>query len=70
MQSNAWVVWNEARTEGFVTTDQKLAYEVRKSASSNCYDAEGNRSDVAVAFCERWSADNCTIEEVIRVSVN
>lgn len=59
-----FIVWNEKRTEGFATMDRQLAYEVRKGSDTNCYDADGNRSDVAVAFCDRWVDDNCTIEEV------
>lgn len=59
-----FIVWNEGKTEGFVTPDGQLAYEVRKSSDTNCFDENGNRSDVAVAFCDRWYNDNCTIEEV------
>jgi hypothetical protein len=59
---NYYIVWNAARTEGFVTTDHALAYEVRKSASSNCSTSWGGQSEVAKAFCERWYLDVCTIE--------
>lgn len=59
-----FIVWNEAKTEGFVTPDAQLAYEVRKSSDTNCFDADGNRSDVGLAFCDRWYEDNCTTEEV------
>lgn len=59
-----FIVWNEAKTEGFVTTDKQLAYEVRKSADTNCFDAEGRRSRVAQQFCEDWCQDQCTIEVV------
>jgi 5-methylcytosine-specific restriction endonuclease McrA len=60
----AYIVWNEARTEGFVTVDKQLAYEVRKSASSNCFDQDGRQSTVGQAFCEAYVDDNCTTEEV------
>jgi len=59
-----FIVWNEAKTEGFVTIDKQLAYEVRKSADTNCYNAKGERSDVAVAFIERWFEDNCAMQEI------
>lgn len=58
-----WIVWNEAKTEGFATTDEQLAYEVRKGATSNCF-TDGDRSDVGIAFADRWVDDNCTIEQV------
>lgn len=61
--ANAFIVWNEAKTEGFVTTDSQLAYEVRKSSDSNCFDAEGKRSKVGLQFCEEWGDGNCTIQE-------
>lgn len=54
-----WIVFNEARTEGFVTNDEQLAYEVRKSSGTNCYDMAGEHSPVGAAFCERWAQDNC-----------
>lgn len=57
-----YIVWNEAKTEGFVTTDKQLAYEVRKGSDSNCFDEKGIPSEIAVAFCLRWCEDNCTIE--------
>ena len=60
----AFIVWNEAKTEGFVTTDRQLAYEVRKSSDSNCFDAEGRRSKVGQQFCEDWGDDDCTIQEI------
>ncbi|MFA6064049.1 MAG: hypothetical protein WC736_15780 [Gallionella sp.] len=58
-----FIVWNESKTEAFVTVDAGLAYEVRKSADSNCVDADGRHSETAVAFCNDWFEDNCTIEE-------
>lgn len=59
-----YIVWNETKTEGFITFDAQLAYEVRKSSDTNCFDEFGNHSAVGVAFCERWFNDNCTIEEI------
>jgi hypothetical protein len=59
-----YLVWNEAKTEGFVSTDKQLAYEVRKSSDSNCFDENGNRSNVGVAFCDNWGEDNCTMHKV------
>lgn len=60
----AYIVWNESKTEGFVTTDRQLAYEARKGAESNCSDENGRRSLVAVEFANYWINDNCTIEEI------
>lgn len=59
-----YIVWNEAKTEGFVTVDAQLAYEVRKGSDSNCFDADGNRSDTGIAFIEAWGDGNCTTEPV------
>jgi hypothetical protein len=58
-----YTVWNEAHTEGFVTTDKGLAYETRKCADTNLYDVNGVFSPVAAAFCEQWGEGNCTMEE-------
>lgn len=60
-----YIVWNGSRTEAFVTDDYCLAYEVRKSASTNCVACDGTPSPVAVAFCEAWYKDNCTLEAII-----
>lgn len=57
-----YIVWNESNTEGFVTFDEQLAYEVRKSAYSNCFDINGRFHPVAKTFCEEWGYQNCTIE--------
>lgn len=59
-----FIVWNKDKTEGFVTVDQALAYEVRKSADTNCFTQGGEYSPVAVAFCDRWGDEDCTTEEV------
>ena len=59
-----WIVWNNAKTEGFATTDQQLAYEVRKGAETNCVTGDGMRSKLAVAFIEQWGDEDCTTEEV------
>ena len=58
------IVWNEAKTEGFITTDKQLAYEVRKGADTNCYHEDGKCSHVGVAFCTEWVDDDCTTETV------
>jgi len=60
----AFIVWNENRTEGFVTTDSQLAYEVRKGSDSNCVNEDGKFSKVGVTFCDVFSEENCTIQEV------
>lgn len=60
----AYIVWNEAETEGFVTTDNQLAYEVRKGSTDNCYNENGERSAVGQAFTEAYAWDNCTIQEI------
>ena len=58
-----FIVWNQAKTEGFVTTDRQLAYEVRKSADSNCYYGNGDGTAfTAMAFAQQWGEDNCTTE--------
>jgi len=63
-----WMVLNNAKTEGFITTDQQLAYEVRKGADSNCFSEEGRRCNAAVEFCERWSHhQDCTKTQVLAV---
>lgn len=59
-----YAVINGDRTEGFLTTDKQLAYEVRKSASSNCFDENGRSSEVGQAFCERWWEDSCVMIEI------
>lgn len=59
-----YIVWNESKTEAFVTNDKQLAYEVRKSSTSNCYDENGCYNEVAGAFSERWVDDNCTMSEL------
>lgn len=62
-----YIVWNEAKSEGYVTKDKQLAYEVRKGSDSNCYTEEGDCCDVAIAFCEKWADGTCTIQEVYYV---
>ncbi len=59
-----YIVWNNDRSEGFVTTDKQLAYEVRKSSDTNCYDENGRRSEVGVAFCDAWGDHDCTTQEI------
>lgn len=62
------VVWNADKTEGFVTIDRQLAYQVRKSADTNCFDADGRRSDVGIAFCDAWGDQDCTMEPLANSS--
>ncbi len=57
-----FIVWNETKTEGFVTTDEQLAYETRKSADTNLYKEDGSSCAVAKAFCDVWGDGNCTSE--------
>lgn len=57
-----YIVWNEARTEGYATTDAQVAYEARKGADSNCYTAEGEQMKLAQAFCELTGEESCTIQ--------
>lgn len=62
------LVLNNAKTEGFFTTDQQVAYEVRKGADSNCFSAEGRRCNAGVEFCERYSHhEDCTMVQVLAV---
>lgn len=60
-----YIVWNENKTEGYVTPFAQVAYEVRKSAESNCYDDDGNCAKLGQKFCELYFDDNCTIQEVV-----
>ena len=60
----AYIVWNETKTEGFVTTDKQLAYEVRKGSTTNCYYENGEPSFTGQEFSETWCNDNCTIQEI------
>jgi len=62
--ARAFIVWNKERTEGFVTFDDGLAYEVRKSSTFNCFTSEGRKSVVGQAFCEQWGYWDCTTEVV------
>lgn len=64
MAKDYWIVWNADKTEGFITEDRQLAYEVRKSSDTNCFDHNGRRSDVAIAFCEAWGDQDCTMERI------
>lgn len=60
-----YIVWNEAKTEGYATTEHQLAYEVRKGSDTNCHhEATGEQATIAVAFCEAYADQNCTIEEI------
>jgi hypothetical protein len=59
-----YLVWNQEKTEGFFTTDEGVAYEARKSSDTNCYDKNGNRSDLAIAFCNIHGTGNCTTQEL------
>ena len=60
-----YLVWNSLKTECFGTFDKQLAYEVRKGADSNCYDIHGNKSEMAISFCEQYSHhEDCSISEI------
>lgn len=59
-----YIVWNESRTEGFITNEHQLAYEVRKGSVGNCYREDGTYSKVGVEFAETFMDENCTIEKV------
>ncbi len=60
----AYIVWNEARNEGYVTFDRQVAYEARKSAGSNCFDEDGTQMHLAQAFCKVTGEQNCTVQVV------
>lgn len=64
MNRTAYIVWNEARNEGYLTFDKGVAYEARKSAGSNCFDQDGTQMHLAQAFCELTGEENCTIQEI------
>lgn len=59
-----YIAWNQAKTQGFATTDYQLAYEARKGSDSNCFDENGNRSDLAVTFCDVTGDEDCTIQTI------
>lgn len=61
---NYFIVWNDAKTEGFITDDHQLAYETRKGSDTNCYTGDGRQCNTAIAFIGDWEEDSCTIEEV------
>ena len=65
----AYIVWNEARTEGYVTFDKQVAYEARKGAESNCFDSNGTQMHLAQAFCEVTGIQNCTVQKIEIASV-
>ena len=60
---NYYIVWNQEKTEGFITDDEQLAYEVQKSAESNCYRKNGSESKVAKIFAKTF--DKCITQKVI-----
>lgn len=65
MSKPTYKVWNNDKSSCFITNDKQLAYEVRKGATSNVYDADGNYVQEAAEFCEKYSEqEDCTIEEV------
>lgn len=45
----------------FLTLDKQLAYEVRKGATTNLYDADGNFSPVAHDFCMAVEYADCVL---------
>jgi hypothetical protein len=59
-----YIVWNDAKTDGFVTNEKQLAYEVRKGAESNCYREDGTISLTGIQFLNEFCDDNCSIEEI------
>lgn len=62
-----FIVWNEGKTEGFVTNDEQLAYETRKASESNCYhEDDGTVASTAQAFIDEWGDTNCTVQEIER----
>lgn len=60
----AYIVWNEAKDEGYVTFDKSVAYEARKGAESNCFNVNGKRMKLAQSFCRETETEGCTIEEI------
>lgn len=58
------IVWNEDKTQGIILEDKQLAYEARKGSDSNCFTANGEKSLIAVAFCEQTVDDNCTTQVI------
>ncbi len=61
----AYIVWNAARTEGYVTFDKQVAYEARKGAASNCFDSEGTQMKLAQAFCDVHSDEGYAPTETV-----
>jgi hypothetical protein len=64
----AYIVWNAARTEGYITFDQQVAYEARKGAESNCFDEDGTQMKLAQAFCNIYSCTESATKQVVVIS--
>jgi hypothetical protein len=64
----AYIVWNAARTEGYITFDQQVAYEARKGAESNCFDEDGTQMKLAQAFCEIYSGHEDATKQIVVIS--
>jgi len=64
----AYIVWNAARTEGYITFDEQVAYEARKGAESNCFDENGTQMKLAQAFCEIYSGSDDAIRQIVVIS--
>ena len=63
--SKIYIVWNNKITEGFVTKDYQLAYEVRKGSEGNCHNEDGSRNELGLRFIELYSCEeDCTLEEI------
>lgn len=58
-----YIVWNEHKSEGYVTADYQVAYEARKSATSNMFNANGEWQPLGAAFGSIFYQDNCVLEE-------
>ena len=64
----AYIVWNAARTEGYITFDAGVAYEARKGAESNCFDSNGTQMKLAQAFCEIYSGHEDATKQIVVIS--
>lgn len=59
-----YIVWNNHKSEGYVTDDYQMAYEARKSATSNMFNAQGEWQPLGAAFGSIFYQDDCAIQEI------
>lgn len=60
-----YIVWDNNKREGFITSEYQVAYEARKLAFNNCYNEDGEPSFMTALY-NTWpeGMDLCTIKEI------